>query len=102
MSVLEMEATESPKMWFDHNPWGGRLAFMALGAAASLFIRAGIVNYEHEKEVRQTTAAQVHAADTHTLNRVLATIPKGTPSKSETVSTEPANCIPHPDPQPSP
>lgn len=98
--MVVMAVTESSKTWFDHHPWGSRLAFLALGIAGTLFVKSGLVNYDHERDVKASTTIEVRAVDNHKLNRILAAIPKATPSKTEKATTEPSNCIPHPEPRP--
>lgn len=94
MVALEME---SPKTWLDVHPWRGRAAFFALGLAASLFIRSGLVNSDFAAQVWHD-ANRDKAAAIHQVQDKF----KPAAKKVEPAQTEPSNCVPHPAPSDTP
>lgn len=83
--------------WIERHPIIGKGVGGALLLFVGMAIGSGWANTDkigqvwHDANRDKVTAIQA----------VQATIPKATPSKTEKATTEPANCIPHPEPKPT-
>lgn len=90
---------ERPKMtWTKIHKWAGLALFGLACFGAGNVISTG---YFQIPSLWQKANTLQHV-ESHDIPKLKALIPKGAPSKTESATTEPANCIPHPEPKPSP